>query len=100
MTATFTLEKPSSKLVDSREKFDNIQEAIKLSPNGVLQNFFILQASAANKKFYTLKDFIVNFKSLEKLNLEETYFCFPDNSEFVQPSWLMRIYAAFLYYKW
>ncbi|XP_065367287.1 uncharacterized protein Atg7 [Calliphora vicina] len=99
LTTTLTLEKPGTKLVDSRETFDLIQESLKLCPNGVLQNLFVLQASTTNKKFFTLKEFINNFKTMEKLPLEEIYFCFPDNSEYVHPSWLMRVYAAFLYYK-
>lgn len=100
LTATLTLERTPAKLQDSKETFHNVQEALKMCPHESLQQFFVLQASENKRAFYTLKEFVSNFKTLEDLkDLNDFYFCFSDNSEYVQPSWLMRVYSAFLYYK-
>lgn len=73
-------------------------------------NFFILHI---NKNFevhpekeinlkkccFTLNEFVQTEHPFNT-NWSEYYFCFADNSEYEEPSWVMRLYATYLYWKW
>ncbi|KAI9576464.1 hypothetical protein GQX74_009521 [Glossina fuscipes] len=63
-------------------------------------NLFILSVNKENKNCFTLKELVNKFKSLPGSGERGFYFCFADNSEYVETSWVMRVYVAFLFYKW
>ncbi|KAL9914064.1 ubiquitin-like modifier-activating enzyme atg7 [Glossina fuscipes] len=99
LTSTLKLMNPVVKLRDIPEKGSLIQEAFAMRGAECAGNFFILSVNKDNKNCFTLKEFVNKFKSLPEGGIKDLYFCFADNSEYVEPSWVMRVYVAFLLYK-
>ncbi|XP_055918197.1 ubiquitin-like modifier-activating enzyme ATG7 [Eupeodes corollae] len=63
------------------------------------RSFFILNKSIKDRCI-ELKDVIDPNNLMDNLldqNIDDLYFCFADPSEYDNPSWLMRTYAAFLH---
>ncbi|XP_013097237.2 ubiquitin-like modifier-activating enzyme ATG7 [Stomoxys calcitrans] len=97
LTSTLSVESPVEKL-SNHSKFATIKQILNAcSLQESQQNFFVLRAAEGQRKCISLKEFIENFK--ENIDLDNVYFCFADNSEHEYPSWLMRIYVAFVLYK-
>lgn len=61
-------------------------------------NFFIVKSNEKDT-IYTLKNLLANNAVLAE-QCDELYFGFADPSEYKHPSWLMRVYAAYIFYKW
>lgn len=100
LTSTLKLVDPVVKIKDIPEEGSLMQEAFVMRGAECAGNFFILSVNNDNKNCFTLKEFVNKFKSLPESGVKDFYFCFADNSEYVEPSWVMRVYVAFLLYKW
>ncbi|XP_053962686.1 ubiquitin-like modifier-activating enzyme ATG7 [Anastrepha ludens] len=60
-------------------------------------NFFVVKRYEKDT-IYELKDIVANNVTLAEQN-EDIYFAFADPSEYEYPSWLMRTFAAYIFYK-
>ncbi|XP_036343701.1 LOW QUALITY PROTEIN: ubiquitin-like modifier-activating enzyme ATG7 [Rhagoletis pomonella] len=68
-----------------------------LNSKGGITNFFLVKSSEKNA-IYELRDVFSDNTSLAEQS-DDIYFAFADPSEYEHPSWLMRIYAAYIFYK-
>lgn len=98
LTPTLTLEKPVQKLLDQPQLAKVVDILKELPPKELLRNFFVLQTIENKVKCLSIKDFVKG--EVSAMDLDKVYFCFADNSEHEYPSWLMRVFASFLLYKW
>ncbi|XP_061391359.1 ubiquitin-like modifier-activating enzyme ATG7 [Musca vetustissima] len=96
LTPTLNVEKPGEKI--SQLLKENLKKyLVNEEEFGI---FFIFQATEEQEKCLTLKEFVSTLQNETSPNdLDNIYFCFADNSEHEHPSWLMRIYVAFILYK-
>uniref|UniRef100_A0A0K8UC96 Ubiquitin-like modifier-activating enzyme ATG7 n=1 Tax=Bactrocera latifrons TaxID=174628 RepID=A0A0K8UC96_BACLA len=60
-------------------------------------NFFVIKSNEKDS-IYTLKDLLATSTALAEQS-DELYFGFADPSEYEHPSWVMRVYAAYIFYK-
>ncbi|XP_005180237.1 ubiquitin-like modifier-activating enzyme ATG7 [Musca domestica] len=95
LTSTLNLDKPVGNVSNA------IKEKLKkcLDESSLLDNFFVFQAAEGQEKILTLKEFVVSSEKDASMDLDNVYFCFADNSEHQHPTWLMRIFIAFLLHK-
>uniref|UniRef100_A0A1A9X4S4 Ubiquitin-like modifier-activating enzyme ATG7 n=1 Tax=Glossina brevipalpis TaxID=37001 RepID=A0A1A9X4S4_9MUSC len=99
LTSPLKLVNPVVMLKDIPEEEQQIKEVFMVNSAECAANFFILSVSKENKNCFTLKQFVDTFKSLPEDGIKDFYFGFADNSEYVEPSWIMRVYVTFLLYK-
>ncbi|XP_073845173.1 autophagy-related 7 [Musca autumnalis] len=92
LTPTLNIEKPVEKMPNSIKAYS------KAFLNEECDPFFVLFAGEGYGQCFTLKEFISTHNETP-MDLDDIYFCFADNSEHEHPSWLMRIFVAFILYK-
>ncbi|XP_067632933.1 ubiquitin-like modifier-activating enzyme ATG7 [Eurosta solidaginis] len=91
LTPTLTIHTAAQQLsnIPELEHFNNLLKNCEKR-----LNFFVIKQG----KLYELKD-ILKDSTIIAEQLDDIYFAFADPSEYEHPSWLMRTYAAYIFYK-
>lgn len=105
LESILTVSKPATRLADvfTAEQIVMMHEKYLAIGDTKKSSFFILENICNDFKIHQLSEVISDFD--KKNNFKETdlgriFFCFSDPSEYVNPGWQLRTFAAFLSYFW